>query len=308
MLGATLVSAANFVPAEASADFLCQRKNVENPRNPNTRVQALVVSKSGICPRGFRTVAELLTPAAIDQQIGTRIATLPRGAQGPKGDTGPAGAAGQQGAAGQPGVAGPQGIAGAAGATGPQGPQGERGATGPTGIFDQALFGGMFGRDPDGDYGNPLANNERTCPAGYVGHKIFGTPGTDADVLVCLGFPGKVAPVAHFGGLFAPGSAWERNEVTGTVGCPDGYLAKQILGRTEGVVDKELSFCYTTDLTRPVVARFGGMFGLNGLNGGDVYRNPVTGADFCHWGYTKAHVYGTENIDWRLQYCFEPLL
>lgn len=65
--------------------------------------------------------------AAASIEDGKLNLTLPRGAQGEKGDTGPAGAQGVQGATGPQGEKGEAGPAGAAGATGPKGEKGDAG-------------------------------------------------------------------------------------------------------------------------------------------------------------------------------------
>ena len=80
--------------------------------------------------------------------------TIPRGAQGPKGDAGaqgPKGDAGARGPEGDPGPQGPQGPAGPKGDTGPQGPKGDAGARGPEG--DPGPQGPQGPAGPKGDTG-----------------------------------------------------------------------------------------------------------------------------------------------------------
>ena len=76
--------------------------------------------------------------------------TIPRGAQGPKGDAGaqgPKGDTGPQGPKGDTGLQGPKGDAGARGPKGdpgPQGPAGPKGDTGPQGPKGDAAQGPKF--------------------------------------------------------------------------------------------------------------------------------------------------------------------
>ena len=73
--------------------------------------------------------------------------TIPRGAQGPKGDPGaqgPKGDTGPQGPKGDPGAQGPQGDTGPQGPKGDTGPQGPKGDTGPQGPKGDAAQGPKF--------------------------------------------------------------------------------------------------------------------------------------------------------------------
>jgi hypothetical protein len=151
------VSAVLAVASDASADVLCQRKNLANPKNPKTRVQALVVSKTGVCRKGFRKVATILTEANVDQQIQTRISQQGAGPQGPKGDKGDTGAAGPQGIQGVTGPVGPQGLQGE---TGPQGIQGVAGPVGPQGPIGLTGATGAQG---------PIGLTGATGPQGPIG-------------------------------------------------------------------------------------------------------------------------------------------
>lgn len=75
--------------------------------------------------------------AAASIEDGKLNLTLPRGAQGEKGEAGPAGAQGATGPQGEKGETGPAGAAGATGPKGDTGPKGEKGDAGP-GFTDTA--------------------------------------------------------------------------------------------------------------------------------------------------------------------------
>jgi hypothetical protein len=226
------------------------------------------------------------------------------GPQGLKGDKGERGEVGPQGPQGQDGLVGAQGAKGDKGDTGSQGAKGDRGEIGPMGpqgpagpvaIYDQALFGGMYGTG----YGNPLAEGAEGCPAGFESHRLLGTPNVDWDLFVCLGIPGRVEPIAHFGGIISQGRN-PINAVTGSESCPNAYRQQQVFGRFP--IDVGVAYCYTTDVSNPVLTRFGGMFGTVH---GQLSPNPVTGNSSCWWGYSKGVGAGTPNVDFPFYYCFE---
>ena len=105
--------------------------------------------------------------------------TIPRGAQGPKGDAGaqgPKGDTGPQGLKGDTGPQGPKGDAGAQGPKGdpgPQGPQGPKGDTGP-----QGPKGDAGAQGPKGDTG-PQGPKGDTGPQGPKGDAAQGPKFSD---------------------------------------------------------------------------------------------------------------------------------
>ena len=105
---------------------ICQRKNsAPIPRNPLTRVQAIIISSDGTCPKGYRAVTTISDKQSIEQiALGVYRTNGSSVGQGPKGDAGPAGPLGPKGPKGDTGPQGP------AGPQGPQGPAGPRGAPG----------------------------------------------------------------------------------------------------------------------------------------------------------------------------------
>ena len=100
--------------------------------------------------------------------------TIPRGAQGPKGDPGAQGLKGDTGPQGPKGATGPQGPKGDAGAQGPQGPAGPKGATGPQGPKGDAGAQGPQGpAGPKGATG-PQGPKGDTGPQGPKGDAAQG--------------------------------------------------------------------------------------------------------------------------------------
>ena len=97
--------------------------------------------------------------------------TIPRGAQGPKGDAGAQGPKGDTGPQGPKGDTGLQGPKGDPGPQGPQGPQGDTGPKGDTGL--QGPKGDAGAQGPKGDTG-PQGPKGATGPQGPKGDPAQG--------------------------------------------------------------------------------------------------------------------------------------
>ena len=158
LLGALVATSSLFAAlpfsAEAQSLALCQRKNDKQQFNARTRVQALALSKTGKCRKGFRLVGVLPSEGDIQNLITKVISDNSASLRGADGLTGPQGPAGERGPQGEPGIAGPQGAEGPQGQMGLQGPQGiqgERGLTGEAGpIGPQGVQGPVGPVGPQG--------------------------------------------------------------------------------------------------------------------------------------------------------------
>ncbi len=131
---AALVGAVFFLGSVVFADdLICQRKNkAPTPKNPNTRVQAIVLGSGGACPAGYKPITVISGKETIQKLASdvfeTKAAGIAKGPQGPAGVQGPAGIQGPKGDTGAQGPIGPQGPVGPQGPTGPRGPAGEGGS------------------------------------------------------------------------------------------------------------------------------------------------------------------------------------
>jgi hypothetical protein len=95
-----------------------------------------------------------------------------------------------------------------------------------------------------------------------------------------------------FGGMYGNSVIGNyNNPLTGTFGCPTGYISQQVMG-TAGV-DYPLFYCYRMHV-RGVPADFdlGGIYSYSGTG---PRINPVTGASSCPSQYSIAQIYGSDS-------------
>lgn len=149
-----------------------------------------------------------------------------------------------------------------------------------------AYFGGMYSTD----YTNPLANNTKSCPQGYVAHKVLGRSGYvaatesdwfwgggdmesgtygDRELFVCYGDPQVVSQVASFGGMYMKGdrpnnpNIYNRFRNADPYGggwwCPEGFTESKVLGAYLSY-DNPFYFCYSLDLNARWAFPFAGMY------------------------------------------------
>jgi hypothetical protein len=163
-------------------------------------------------------------------------------------------------------------------------------------------FGGAWGYVNSALAPNP-ATGADSCPAGYTDTRVLGTTITDWPVHLCTRRhePG-IEPLYDFGGMWgAVHSTTVNNPLTGAPSCPAGYADQAVLG-TPGV-DWPLHVCYKAHVpgTKPRYG-FGGAWGF--VDGGQLVRNPATGAASCPAGYTATPVLDTASVDWPLWFCW----
>lgn len=107
-----------------------------------------------------------------------------------------------------------------------------------------------------------------------------------------------------FGGMYGGSKVGNyNNPITGTFGCPAGYISQPVMGVTG--IDYPLYYCYRVHANGvPANFDFGGIY--SGSSSG-VRPNPVTGAGSCPSGYTSAQVFGesTNNPDYPVYFCYK---
>ncbi len=169
-------------------------------------------------------------------------------------------------------------------------------------------FGGMWGYVDDGVLAHHPATGSDTCPVGYKPTRLLGSktaPGIDGDVFLCSR-PHQAGrdPLYDFGGMwgYVLGAVMP-NPYTYGASCPAGYTDQRVLGTHN--VDYEIHVCYKPHApnTAPDFP-FGGMMGQ--VDNGKVAPNPATGAASCPTGFVNRLVSGYPNVDWSLQFCYEP--
>lgn len=158
-------------------------------------------------------------------------------------------------------------------------------------------FGGMWGYVNQAPANNPITQGQ-SCPPGYSDQQLLGTNNVDYPLHVCLRQHSTGTPEYLFGGMFGyVGGVAAPNPATGTNSCPSGFVQTKVLGTYN--VDYDLSFCYQT--VPPVPMDFGGMYGYVS---GQPQVNPATNGMSCPPDYTPTTVYGTNNVDYELTYCW----
>jgi subtilisin family serine protease len=173
-------------------------------------------------------------------------------------------------------------------------------------------FGGMYGYSSSGPVNNPYTGSH-SCPAGYTGYTVLGTPNLDHSVVFCARYAqGDTEPVADFGGMYgyysnSYGEQTYVNPLTGSDSCPAGYSATTLLDTAH--LDYPLVFCHRPH-SQTVRGRYrlGGMYGAYWTGSAHAaYTNPLTGGSSCKPGYSAATALGTINIDYPVSYCYLDL-
>ncbi|MFP2961255.1 pre-peptidase C-terminal domain-containing protein [Myxococcus sp. 1LA] len=168
-------------------------------------------------------------------------------------------------------------------------------------------FGGMWGYVGENRLSPNPATGSDTCPAGYKPTRLLGSaarPGRDLDVFLCSRpHLEDREPLYDFGGMwgYVLGTPVP-NPYTFDTSCPAGYTEQWILGSYD---DFDVAVCYKPHIpgTKPAFP-FGGMMGQ--VDGGKVVPNPETGTASCPPGFVSRPVSGFPNIDWTMQFCYQP--
>lgn len=159
-------------------------------------------------------------------------------------------------------------------------------------------FGGMFGAVNGVGTSNP-ATGANSCPAGYQGQFVAGVFNVDHAVIFCYR-PYTGSPALLYGGMYGH-TAIYNNVITGSLSCPAGYKANQILGTPN--VDHNLFFCYKFPNTETFADVY--CFGGAGGDGDPTYKNPATNAVSCTSGYTLQHTFGALTVDCNVKTCYK---
>ena len=165
---------------DAKVDTAVLTANYANVPSMNSAIQRAIAealrdyAKTEDVNAGLNTKADK-ADVYMRSEIDAKLAAIPAGAKGDKGDPGEQGPQGIPGEKGDTGPAGPQGIQGEPGAMGPAGPAGEKGEKGDTGPAGPAGEKGEKGdTGPAGPAGEKGEKGD-TGPAGPQG--IQGEPG-----------------------------------------------------------------------------------------------------------------------------------
>ena len=163
----------------AKVDTAVLTANYANVPSMNSAIQRAIeealrdYAKTEDVNAGLNTKADK-ADVYMRSEIDAKLAAIPAGVKGDKGDPGeqgPQGIPGEKGEKGDTGPAGPQGIQGEPGATGPAGPAGEKGEKGDTGPAGPAGEKGEKGdTGPAGPAGEKGEKGD-TGPAGPAGEK-----------------------------------------------------------------------------------------------------------------------------------------
>ena len=164
---------------DAKVDTAVLTANYANVPSMNSAIQRAIeealrdYAKTEDVNAGLNTKADK-ADVYMRSEIDAKLAAIPAGVKGDKGDPGeqgPQGIPGEKGEKGDTGPAGPQGIQGEPGATGPAGPAGEKGEKGDTGPAGPAGEKGEKGdTGPAGPAGEKGEKGD-TGPAGPAGEK-----------------------------------------------------------------------------------------------------------------------------------------
>ena len=280
---------------DAKVDTAVLTANYANVPSMNSAIQRAIAealrdyAKTEDVNAGLNTKADK-ADVYMRSEIDAKLAAIPAGAKGDKGDPGEQGPQGIPGEKGDTGPAGPQGIQGEPGAMGPAGPAGEKGEKGDTGPAGPAGEKGEKGdTGPAGPAGEKGEKGD-TGPAGPQG--IQGEPGAvgpagPAGEKGEKGDTGPAGPAGEKGekGDTGPaGPAGEKGEKgdTGPAGPAgekgdkgdSGVVAIANTGDANGVVDG-----ITYDATTQTVTYNRAKIGLDNISADAIDDVPTAGSN-----------------------------
>ena len=250
---------------DAKVDTAVLTANYANVPSMNSAIQRAIAealrdyAKTEDVNAGLNTKADK-ADVYMRSEIDAKLAAIPAGAKGDKGDPGEQGPQGIPGEKGDTGPAGPQGIQGEPGAMGPAGPAGEKGEKGDTGPAGPAGEKGEKGdTGPAGPAGEKGEKGD-TGPAGPAGEK-----GEKGDT----GPAGPAGEKGEKGDTGPAGPAGEKGDKGDS-----GVVAIANTGDANGVVDG-----ITYDATTQTVTYNRAKIGLDNISADAIDDVPTAGSN-----------------------------